>query len=624
LEDYTKHRVGSIQRLDQEYHVIDHVFRLGWLIAFIAVCSFGAARGAVVITADGEEIAGDVTSLEGGVLTITPAGAAADAAAKKLRMADVVSIAFSAAGSVPTVGKTATGPLVVDNDGVHNMKMQVGSVRLKAGKHEFHVLYFQAKEESGLRLSFSSPNSPTKGIPEAAFSHQKPGTAKPPPASPTADGLRMPDAVDTQPNLEFAYYEAPAGTSWSSVKDFFGATPKSTGFVSRIDTSMAERAENFGLRFSGYIEVPQDAQYTFYLTSDEGSQLYIGPLPPGVVGAAAAVEKDAATQPAEAAAVATGPVMQVAMLSGDKVTGRLVSWTPSEITLSVPSSEKPAVIAMKEVREVWRIDAPRDKAPKVQPGENDTALISKDNEVQAVKGVVLGVTGESMGFRYNDEERKIALDRLVGVVLAAREYSPDNALRQTTTLTSGDVITGTWEAFGPDGLTIKTAWSPAVRLPLRQVVRMDTRNGRLTYLSDLTPARVEQVPYFDRIIPFRVDRSLTGGKLKMSDGDFSKGIAMHSRCVLHYDVAGRYEKFRSRLGFQAPEGASGEAAVRVLGDGKTLFEEADLRGDQKPRSIDLNIAGVKRLTLEVDFGQGQDVADHVVWGSARLLRGESQ
>ena len=71
-------------------------------------------------------------------------------------------------------------------------------------------------------------------------------------------------------------------------------------------------------------------------------------------------------------------------------------------------------------------------------------------------------------------------------------------------------------------------------------------------------------------------------------------------------------------------GYLGQAIVRVVGDGKMLFEQSDARGDQPPFDVSVNLSGVQRLTLEVDFGKGQDVGDRVVWANARLLRSSAE
>jgi len=46
--------------------------------------------------------------------------------------------------------------------------------------------------------------------------------------------------------------------------------------VEGFDISPRTQKENFGFRFAGYITVPEDGLYRFYVSSDDGSQLFIG------------------------------------------------------------------------------------------------------------------------------------------------------------------------------------------------------------------------------------------------------------------------------------------------------------------------------------------------------------
>jgi hypothetical protein len=52
--------------------------------------------------------------------------------------------------------------------------------------------------------------------------------------------------------------------------------PKALGTTPGFDLSVKQRSDNFGLRFTGFVNVPQDGLYTFYTKSDEGSLFYIG------------------------------------------------------------------------------------------------------------------------------------------------------------------------------------------------------------------------------------------------------------------------------------------------------------------------------------------------------------
>ena len=60
----------------------------------------------------------------------------------------------------------------------------------------------------------------------------------------------------------------------------------------------------------------------------------------------------------------------------------------------------------------------------------------------------------------------------------------------------------------------------------------------------------------------------------------------------------------------------------MLADGAALDLGADreLTARDDPLPINVSVAGVRELTLVVEFGQGGDVQDIVDWVDARLVR----
>ena len=81
--------------------------------------------------------------------------------------------------------------------------------------------------------------------------------------------VAVPDAVS---GLAYAYYEG----SWQRLPDFDELTPTATGTTLTFSLDVRRRADNFALRFTGYLQVPTDGVYTFYSLSDDGSRLWIG------------------------------------------------------------------------------------------------------------------------------------------------------------------------------------------------------------------------------------------------------------------------------------------------------------------------------------------------------------
>jgi PKD repeat protein len=89
----------------------------------------------------------------------------------------------------------------------------------------------------------------------------------------TVTTRRAPDAPDdVVQGLTYEYYEG----TYTSLPDFETESPVRTGSADTFDISLRDRDENFAFRYTGYVEVSEGGEYTFYTDSDDGSELYIG------------------------------------------------------------------------------------------------------------------------------------------------------------------------------------------------------------------------------------------------------------------------------------------------------------------------------------------------------------
>lgn len=73
-------------------------------------------------------------------------------------------------------------------------------------------------------------------------------------------------------NVNFAYYEGGWG---QKLPDFSTLKPKLEGQSSGFDLSVRQRNDGFAFRFSGFIHIPKDGDYRFFLGSDDGSRLLV-------------------------------------------------------------------------------------------------------------------------------------------------------------------------------------------------------------------------------------------------------------------------------------------------------------------------------------------------------------
>ncbi|MFA9452457.1 MAG: alpha-L-fucosidase [Candidatus Aminicenantaceae bacterium] len=79
----------------------------------------------------------------------------------------------------------------------------------------------------------------------------------------------LPDRV---PGLTYAYFEG----EWEMLPEFSELSPLRSGTSAAFDIGVQQRPEDFAVRYSGYILVPEDGVYTFFVASDDGSRLWIG------------------------------------------------------------------------------------------------------------------------------------------------------------------------------------------------------------------------------------------------------------------------------------------------------------------------------------------------------------
>jgi hypothetical protein len=168
------------------------------------------------------------------------------------------------------------GVPVIDNDGLHAAVTREVTLDLEAGMHPLELLYFERSGVQTLELEWQGPD--TGNLPlvvnGASLAHE---------AMPAAASDPVPAAATASENLGLAaeYFILPAGVSTLSDIDF-AADPDATAVVGALDMVKSYTpfwqdgpADNFAARYTGALVVETAGRYTLYLTSDDGSALYL-------------------------------------------------------------------------------------------------------------------------------------------------------------------------------------------------------------------------------------------------------------------------------------------------------------------------------------------------------------
>lgn len=169
-------------------------------------------------------------------------------------------------------------------------------------------------------------------------------------------------------------------------------------------------------------------------------------------------------------------------------------------------------------------------------------------------------------------------------------------------------------------LDLITVFGTTLCVPLENVVAIDTRQGRAVYLSDSSPKRYEHTPYLGTRWTLGVDRSTAGSDLRLGGGTYDKGIGLHSKSRATFAVPSGTLRFEALVGLDEKAGRAGAVRITIDADGKPIVPPFDISAADPPKELLVPMpTGAKEFTIDVDFGRGGDVQDHVDWADARFV-----
>lgn len=471
-----------------------------------------------------------------------------------------------------------------------------------------------------------------------------PGAATPPPAAPkpaaagealsiTPPGTAAPPAavakVEPKPNGIRDLHLSLSGLRDAAIKQVTINCPTDKGQASwRLDTA-GSKDWPLTLRRAGveswadlFLEPPageiKDKDLTVAVTYADGQSANVN------IKATASADPKLTFDPA-----APTPALdaRVYLVGDEQLFGKLESIGEEAVALTTPWGDR-VDVPMSRVIGIYMGMADHKESPesfakrlKARGAEDLLLARAKDGEVVPIAGIVEAAKDNKLTFRYQDKSRNVALKQVEGLVLASRpDPAPPTEVRPTFALAGGIAVSGRWAAIEAAHWQVETPWGQTLKLPAADVRTVRFRGGRMSYLSDLTPSRVEETPYFGRKSPFRKDVNLEGGPLLVDGQKYEHGLAVHSRSELTYDLDRRYATFEAVVGFDDAAKKKGRVDCRVFADGKEIYANPDLRADAPPIRLALDVAGAEQLRLVVDYGPNEDTGDRLIWADARLFR----
>lgn len=248
----------------------------------------------------------------------------------------------------------------------------------------------------------------------------------------------------------------------------------------------------------------------------------------------------------------------------------------------------------------------------------DLLVIRKGENIDYIEGVVKEIGPEQVLFQLEGSVTPVQRDRVEGVVFfhASRPTLPEPVC------VIDEASTARWSArsVASQGAEVRIETRGGLRLTTTwdALSRLDFSAGKLAYLSDLQPESVQWTPYLGPALELdrrwaepQMDRSAARTELRLGEKTYAKGLGLRSRTEIVYRLRGKYSRLEAVVGIDDNvRTAGGNVQLVIRGDDRVLLDEA-IDASDPPRPLKLDIRGVSRLTILVDFGQNQGWGDHL-------------
>ncbi len=242
---------------------------------------------------------------------------------------------------------------------------------------------------------------------------------------------------------------------------------------------------------------------------------------------------------------------------------------------------------------------------RLVPGRADVLVMRGETGKYApVQAILDRLEADKVVFTYDRVESSMGTDTLVMVMPASpdRPPAPAASLGQLVCTDGSRVVFGS-VAMDADRIAVANALLGRLAFPRAAVAEIRFRGEQLVCLSDLQPAEVVETPFLDDSFPWRKNRSLSGGPLRLGGVTYEKGLSLHARCRMTFALEGKFRRFLCKAGID-DEVRAGAAVLTISADGRTLVNRVALARNRPAESLALDLAGARELVILVDFAEG--------------------
>ncbi len=311
------------------------------------------------------------------------------------------------------------------------------------------------------------------------------------------------------------------------------------------------------------------------------------------------------------------------MVGGDRVFGRLGDDQPDSVVVETDQWGKLAVPmdGLAGVRfssaEMPAYGDSLDWFRRDSDSADDRLLLTNGD---VVRGFIAGVSREGVRLEIGDEVNTVPFRLAVAARLVHPPAQTPPGPHAVISLVDGQRLTVLAFEWSGGKVKAKTSTGEPVEPGADRVHTIAFHGGRWEWLSAKVPSSAQHVAMLSIELKHRPDRNVLGGPLRVAGGRYERGIGVHSKSVLAYELDGAYKEFVTSFGMDDNSGRGANVKTMILVDGQQRFERSNVVAGVLHGPVRVDVAGAKRLELVVDFGLNGDIQDRFDWIEPGLVK----
>ena len=257
--------------------------------------------------------------------------------------------------------------------------------------------------------------------------------------------------------------------------------------------------------------------------------------------------------------------------------------------------------------------------------DKDSVVVAGVNGEQGVAGIMESLNLDKLHLFFEGESRTINVGKIKALVMADLGLKRIDDSVATINLIDGSTVSGVISSIADHKVSVSLSGNISIELSTSKIASLSVESDRLQYLSDLEPSEVQQRTQFTLQREWKKDRSIENNPLSIRFGKtdkiatFNRGLGTQAFTELSFANAKNFDRFNATVGIDAETQGRGDCQMVLRGDGIELWSKR-VRGDGDPEELDIDITGMKVISLVVYPGEDFDLADHADWANARFVR----